>query len=1039
MFAGPGGRWDGLKQMARVLFSTDVVEFDTLIDPEGCDIADDGVFEALMARIRAGEFFAAIIGTPCGSFSVARIRVPGEEDDGPVQLRDFEHPEGIDGLSARLQQQLDAANLLVERSVAVARAIHEAGGQFVIENPVTRSDPSTDHFRWRWRSHASLWMHRLVKALAAERWTRTVTFPQCALGGAFQKFTTLLFSVDLERHFSYLGDLRCTHERHAKQARGRDPDGKWRSAEAAAYPSAMNALLVEACVRTQRRFALHVGSAKPHAARSEAEQARPAGKPAPTASSVRRLEPEVDAVLRDEPMPAANLPPVAEWSEPPPPAADVPAPRATDDLIPRAMQQRLTDFRKQIGGCFEAARRGRWKWARDHRPQPLHATEEECLLPAARGWAWMYCPGDKLWHAMQPSRWPDDPPAGELDAAVAVQYAVEHGYSDMEIISFMAHGYPAPRMQRCALLGPPHVGTLKEPEAFFKMAGKDRERGWVRYGYSLPPVWPMRADPMNIVFRNGKPRMTIDKTMQLVVGVDSYNDCVDLDAQPAIEYVTVSMLGRASAILITAGVRVATWGFDLEAYFRKTGKQRADVWASGFVHHDGFGVDERVQFGQREAPVLTGRQSCFIVWAIRRELRRLDGEYPSAVPGVVEWVRRRLAAAERADGDRWWQWAALFFVLMFVDDVGGTSVDDPLVRADGSAWRVLRDGQTVQMTRAWLHYEAAVGVIRMFGHTDADGKGVTPNLDMVYLGVTIDVGQRIMSLSKDKCDRYVAEVESILQRRSIGQGRRLEQAGGGVAAPAAALASVMHKLLHAASVIPLGRQHLFHVMRSSRAETRLRGGDKFLGSGALRELEWWVGMLRREAPRRGVPLAVRTAFPEPDEPGVLVGYSDASREVARAGESGFGAWAIVAGEFIFVEGRWEEVEVLELDINVLELAAMNIGSFTFIAHAAACGLAVTHLFEFTDNTAAEHSAERGRPRSSRLGELICRRYTALVEAGISATAERVASVDNDVADGLSRGGDQLADALRTAAAAGYAVRRLRPLAKWRDTSYLIGM
>eukprot|EP00966_Prymnesium_polylepis_P236870 5478185-Prymnesium_polylepis.1 len=62
------------------------------------------------------------------------------------------------------------------------------------------------------------------------------------------------------------------------------------------------------------------------------------------------------------------------------------------------------------------------------------------------------------------------------------------------------------------------------------------------------------------------------------------------------------MLGRASAILITSGVKVAVWGFDLEANFRKTGKQRADVWMSGFCHLDGFGVDERVQFGQREAP-----------------------------------------------------------------------------------------------------------------------------------------------------------------------------------------------------------------------------------------------------------------------------------------------------------------------------------------------------------------------------------------------------------------------------------------------------
>jgi hypothetical protein len=337
-----------------------VVEFDTLIEQVDCDLTDDGVYEALMARIRAGEFFAAIIGTPCGTFSVARIRVPGVEDDGPVQLRDFEHPEGIGGLSSYLQQQLDTSNLLVERSVAIARAIREAG---VIENPVTRSDPATGHFRWRWRSHASLWMHELVKKLSAEQWTRTATLPQCALGGAFQKYTTLLFSVELEQHFSYLNDLRCTHEKHAKQARGRDLDGKWRSAEAAAYPSAMSALLVEACVRTSRRFALHVGSAKPHASQQEAEQTRPAGRPAPTASSVRRLEPEVHAVLREKPMTAANLPPVAEWAEPPRAADEVPAPRATDDLLPRAMQQRLVEFRKQIGGCFDAARRGRWKWA----------------------------------------------------------------------------------------------------------------------------------------------------------------------------------------------------------------------------------------------------------------------------------------------------------------------------------------------------------------------------------------------------------------------------------------------------------------------------------------------------------------------------------------------------------------------------------------------------------------------------------------------------------------------------------------------------
>eukprot|EP00966_Prymnesium_polylepis_P316966 7323780-Prymnesium_polylepis.1 len=60
---------------------------------------------------------------------------------------------------------------------------------------------------------------------------------------------------------------------------------------------------------------------------------------------------------------------------------------------------------------------------------------------------------------------------------------------------------------------------------------------------------------------------------------------------------------------------------------------------------------------------------------------------------------------------------------MFVDDVGVVSIDDGLRRADGTPWMVERGGGAVQMSRAWLHYDAAIGVIRSFGHTDADGKG----------------------------------------------------------------------------------------------------------------------------------------------------------------------------------------------------------------------------------------------------------------------------------------------------------------------------
>ena len=46
------------------------------------------------------------------------------------------------------------------------------------------------------------------------------------------------------------------------------------------------------------------------------------------------------------------------------------------------------------------------------------------------------------------------------------------------------------------------------------------------------------------------------------------------------------------------------------------------------------------------------------------------------------------------------------------------------------------------------------------------------------------------------------------------------------------------------------------------------------------------------------------------------------------------------------------------------------------------------------------------------------------------------SLDNDIADGLSRGGEMLANALRIASAPGIKVRRLASVEKWRDLTAL---
>ena len=124
---------DGLRQFMWSVYRIEVVEVDTLVDGHDCDLLRDEVFADLLARIRAGEFFTAIIGTPCGTFSVARIPKSGVYDGGPRQLRDINRPGlGRKGLSLADQRALDLSNILEERSVLIAVAIRAAGGSFVI-------------------------------------------------------------------------------------------------------------------------------------------------------------------------------------------------------------------------------------------------------------------------------------------------------------------------------------------------------------------------------------------------------------------------------------------------------------------------------------------------------------------------------------------------------------------------------------------------------------------------------------------------------------------------------------------------------------------------------------------------------------------------------------------------------------------------------------------------------------------------------------------------------------------------------------------
>ena len=105
-----------------------------------------------------------IFGTPCSTFSVARIG--GTREDGPRQVRGLKDSEllGRSGLSPEEAREVDIANDLVERSILLARAIAASGGHVCFENPSDRgnsiaADPATRQlYQPEFADHAPLWL-----------------------------------------------------------------------------------------------------------------------------------------------------------------------------------------------------------------------------------------------------------------------------------------------------------------------------------------------------------------------------------------------------------------------------------------------------------------------------------------------------------------------------------------------------------------------------------------------------------------------------------------------------------------------------------------------------------------------------------------------------------------------------------------------------------------------------------------------------------------------------------------------------------------
>ena len=260
LFSGPYVRTQGLSDRLRYFGWNKVLDLDNNVSTGGGwadDMMNDSKFAALMAQARSGYFHALMIAFPCTTFSIARFfdATNGDGDRGPQPVRDKDHPDGlpVDRLTASQVKELYASNRLLERTIdlAIAARLSPSKATIIFENPADRTAVGTPQFM-KDIPHGSLFATSQIKRFKnAVGNTSETTFAYCRLGGAAQKYTTLLYTNEAAFVLDPLSssDFQCNHppkSHKTKVAGGRTADG-WASSTEAAYPN-------DLCIRLAMAF-----------------------------------------------------------------------------------------------------------------------------------------------------------------------------------------------------------------------------------------------------------------------------------------------------------------------------------------------------------------------------------------------------------------------------------------------------------------------------------------------------------------------------------------------------------------------------------------------------------------------------------------------------------------------------------------------------------------------------------------------------------------------------------------------------------------
>ena len=497
-----------------------------------------------------------------------------------------------------------------------------------------------------------------------------------------------------------------------------------------------------------------------------------------------------------------------------------------------------------------------------------------------------------------------------------------------------------------------------------------KEKDYYDGPYKQMPFVGGRALPIQVVVQirpDGTLKFRICRDGGWLKDGDAPNECIDMDAQPALILVRIQDIAQAGAIMKSSGSRVWFWVIDLVGAYRQLTKAQCDIHKQVFLWYNvesgdmEFWVDLRCYFGDRIMVHKFSRIANFVVFCVLEEIAEREDHRSPREHNLQQWLAERKAKLGPEQ-------AVLTYCAMYIDDLSGISVgeNDTRARQDyASAVHVIED---------------VIGLTAQLEH----GKESPPTETTVdLLGATFN----IPASDLDASDRFKGKATTKLrQSRDEGQWNLV------------GCESVTYTCNHAAQLsITEGRAHLHHFFVEMRRLRRNSGRKQRISRVCMEEIEWWIAELPKV---RHVPWAPALYFPERGHPRRVDPEMDAS------GNIGFGAACPLPGGIVlFFYGKWTQQE-LALHINEKEALTSYWALVLFgnVTPTFCANMRYTRVYanERIDNTVAISVGHKNSGKSWRLTKLAQKRAEAARFNGWICSQEYIYTKDNDLSDPLSR-------------------------------------